>query len=63
MKKMQLVYSRLQKLRILSLSYLAQAAILISKTHKFRALSLPAGYQVANSVKQPVMFSSNHSVF
>ena len=44
MKKIRLVYSRLENLRILSPSYLAQAAILTSKTHKFRALSLPAGY-------------------
>jgi len=33
-----------ENLRILSLYYLAQAAILTSKTHKFRALLLPAGY-------------------
>lgn len=35
---------QLENLRILSLYYLAQAAILTSKTHKFRALSLPASY-------------------
>ena len=63
MKKMQLVYSRLEKLRILCLSYLAQAAILTSKTHIFGALSLPAGYEVSNSVKQPVMLSSIPFVF
>ena len=61
MKKMQLVYSRLENLRILSLYHLAQAAILTSKTHKFRALSLPAGYKVSNSVKGPVMPVSRSS--